>query len=132
MLSTDELQLKYGNIVRKEHKVALNQLTKIMNRDQTNADITGPTFRHSAALCRIDRVIKQPEFMSVQHGLRMLEDAGEHVRIAAVKARHKPRRQRTHEEMQKTKTLGLVENSGLSLRHGRQSQTTNVTSTYTT
>ena len=44
MLSTDELKLKYGNIVRKEHKVALNQLTKIMNRDQTNADVTGPTF----------------------------------------------------------------------------------------
>ena len=30
MLSTDELKLKYGNIVKKEHKVALNQLTKTL------------------------------------------------------------------------------------------------------
>ena len=52
LLSADELKLKYGNIVRKEHKVALNQLTKILNRDQTNVDITGPTFKHSAARMR--------------------------------------------------------------------------------
>ena len=50
MLSTDEFKLKYGNIVRKEHKVALNQLTKILNRDQTNADIMGPTLKHSASM----------------------------------------------------------------------------------
>ena len=66
MLSADELKLKlkYGNIVRKEHKVALNQLTKILNRDQTNVDITGPTFRHSAALSKDERVIKRPEILS--------------------------------------------------------------------
>ena len=64
MLSTDELKLKYGNIVRKEHKVALNQLTKILNRDQTDADITGPTFKHSAALSKNERVIKRPEILS--------------------------------------------------------------------
>ena len=38
MLSTDEL--KYANIVKKEHKVALNRVIKILNRDQ---NITGPT-----------------------------------------------------------------------------------------
>ena len=64
MLSADELKLKYGNIVRKEHKVALNQLTKILNRDQTNVDITGPTFKHSAALSKNERVIKGPEILS--------------------------------------------------------------------
>ena len=64
MLSTDELKLKYGNIVRKEDKVALNQLTKILNRDHTNADITGPTFKHTAALSKNKRVIKRPEVLS--------------------------------------------------------------------
>ena len=64
MLSTDEPKLKYGNIVRKEHKVAPNQLTKIMNRDQTNADIMGPTFKHSAALSKDERVIKQSQILS--------------------------------------------------------------------
>ena len=64
MLSTDELKLKYGNIVRKEHKVALNQLTTILNREQTNVDITGPTFQHSAAFSEIERVIKRPEILS--------------------------------------------------------------------
>ena len=57
MLSADELK-KYGNTVRKEHRVALNQLTKILNRDQTNMDKTGPTFKHSAALSKNERVIK--------------------------------------------------------------------------
>ena len=64
MLSTDELKLKYGNIVRKEHKVALNQLTKITDRDQTNADVTGPTFKHSSAFSKDERVIKQCEILS--------------------------------------------------------------------
>ena len=64
MLSTDELKLKYGNIIKKEHKVALNQLTKILNRGQTNVDITGPTFKHSAALNKNERVIKRPEILS--------------------------------------------------------------------
>ena len=58
MLSTDELKLKYGNIIKKEHKVALNQLTKILNRDQTNVDITGPTFKHSAALSKDENGLK--------------------------------------------------------------------------
>ena len=64
MLSTDEFKLKYGKIVRMEHKVALNQLTKILNRDQTNADIIGHTFRHSTALSKSGRVIKPPEILS--------------------------------------------------------------------
>ena len=50
MLSTDELKLKYGNGVKKEDK--LNRLTKIFDRDQTNADIIGPTFKHTAALSK--------------------------------------------------------------------------------
>ena len=64
MLGTDERKLKYGNTIKKEHKVALNQLTKILNRDQTNVDITGPTFKHSAALSKNERVIKRPEILS--------------------------------------------------------------------
>ena len=64
MLSTDEFKLKYGNIVRKEYKVALNQLTKILNRDQTDVDIIGPAFRHSTALSKSERVIKRPEILS--------------------------------------------------------------------
>ena len=64
MLSTDEFKLKYGNIVRKEHKAALNQLTKILNRDQTDVDIIGPAFRHSTTLSKGERVIKRPEILS--------------------------------------------------------------------
>ena len=64
MLSADELKLKYGNIVRKEHKVALNQLIKTLNRDQTNVDITASTFKYSAALSKNERVIKRPEILS--------------------------------------------------------------------
>ena len=45
-------------------KIALNQLTKILNRDQTNVDIMGPTFKHSAALSKNERVIKRPEILS--------------------------------------------------------------------
>ncbi|KAL3135191.1 hypothetical protein ABBQ38_006279 [Trebouxia sp. C0009 RCD-2024] len=68
MLSTGELKLKYGSIVKKEHKVVLNQLTKILNKDQTNVDITGPTFKHSAALSKNERVIKRPEILSDRTG----------------------------------------------------------------
>ena len=39
MLSTDDLKLKYGNVVRTRHKVTLNQLTKTLNRDQTIVNI---------------------------------------------------------------------------------------------
>ena len=253
MLSTDELKLKYGNIVRKEHKVALNQLTKIMNRNQTNDDITGPTFKHSAALSKNERVIKPAEILSdltsqstehlPSHGMNTVECSAlqllqqyhhevskqkpiappkrkretpqrreahtdlsfarmhhnaagrqeghqpdqdraplqaprrskrlklatgqtqrrctgrdqdrsktlskqlysrkahatrtanargrrqNHVRKAALKhvtSGKTTRRQSTHEEMQKTKTIGLVANSGLSTKNGRQSQTANV------
>ena len=62
MLSIDEL--KYGNIVKKIHKVALDQLTKILNRDQTDADITGPSFKHTATLSKTERVVKGPEILS--------------------------------------------------------------------
>ena len=43
---------------------ALNQLTEILNRDQTNADILGPTFKHSAVLSKNERVTKRPEILS--------------------------------------------------------------------
>ena len=44
-----------------EHKLALNHLSKIL---QTNADITEPTFKHSAALSKNERVLERPEILS--------------------------------------------------------------------
>ena len=48
MLSTDGLKLRYGSKVKVQHKVALKQLTKILNRDHTQDDEpTGPSLLHS-------------------------------------------------------------------------------------
>ena len=64
MLSTEKLKLKYESAVKKEHKIALDQLTKILNRDQTKTDVQGPTFQHSKPLHKHNRVIKNPQILS--------------------------------------------------------------------
>ena len=63
MLSTDELKLKYGNIVKKEHKVALNQLNQKIEQRPDQC-------RHHRAYLQTycspqqDQVIKRPEILS--------------------------------------------------------------------
>ena len=80
-LSTDEFKLKYGNIVTKEHKVALNQPIKVLNRDPNNTDIIGPTFRHSTALSKSERVIKRPKILS-----DLTRQGTEHLQSQSMKA----------------------------------------------
>jgi len=53
-----------GFAVKKEHKVALNQVKKVLNKDQTNIDVQGPTFKHSNPLHKSGGVVKNPQILS--------------------------------------------------------------------
>ena len=64
IINTDELKRRFGNRVRKEHRVALNQLTKILSSKHSNKfDLSGPTFMKVRPLNEIDRVIRDPEIL---------------------------------------------------------------------
>ena len=63
MLSTDELKLNYGNVVKQEHKVALNQLTKILQRpDQCRHH--GAYLQTKCSTQQERKFIKRPEVLS--------------------------------------------------------------------
>ena len=65
LLSTSELALKFGRLITNQHKLALNQLTKLLNQHHlTNCDIHGASFRNIGPLSMEDRVVVRPEIVS--------------------------------------------------------------------
>ena len=63
LLSTSELALRFGRVVTNQHKKALNQLTKLLNRYHL-ADIHGARFQNVGPLSVQHRIVVRPEIMS--------------------------------------------------------------------
>ena len=68
-LSTLELARKFGKTITNKHKLALNQLTKIVNRNHLSSDdIIEPSFNHIAPLCIEDRILRNPDILKELQG----------------------------------------------------------------
>ena len=65
LLSTSELALKFGRVITKQHKKALNQLIKLLNQYHlANDDIHGAKFQNVGPLSIQDRTVVRPEIVS--------------------------------------------------------------------
>ncbi|KAL9589636.1 MAG: hypothetical protein Q9179_007981 [Wetmoreana sp. 5 TL-2023] len=79
IIDTKDLRQRFGSKVKKEHKIALNQLTKILNRNHCSEDmVMGPTFARADPLPSGDRLVKDTKLLEelASHSAPQTSQAG--------------------------------------------------------